>query len=101
MHLQGACPVMPGRYKKLDKIEVICYNKKNERELKTLKGRKIMMKKIYHKTMRRLARFVHGFDRCPIDCKKDFKGQILKVFDLFIGSIVFFVVIGFIMVALV
>lgn len=59
-----------------------------------------MMKKIYYKLMRRLARFIHGFDRCPIDCKKDFKEQILKAFDLFIGSIVFFVVIGFIVVAL-
>jgi hypothetical protein len=57
-------------------------------------------KRIYRKLMRKVARFIHGFDRCPIDCKKDFKEQLLKVFDLFIGSIVFFVVIGFIVVAL-
>ena len=59
-----------------------------------------MMEKIYYKTMRRLARFIHGFDRCPIDYKKSFKKQMLRAFNLLIGSIVFFVVIGFIVVAL-
>lgn len=31
------------------------------------------LKRFYRKTMRRLARFILGFERCPTDCRKDYK----------------------------
>lgn len=30
-------------------------------------------KRFYRKAMRRLARFILGFERCPTDCRKDYR----------------------------
>ena len=31
------------------------------------------LKRLYRKAMRRLARFILGFERCPTDCRKNYK----------------------------
>ena len=40
--------------------------------MNTTKGVGAMFYKFYHRSMRKLARFVLGFERCPVDCKRDF-----------------------------
>jgi hypothetical protein len=53
----------------------MCYNKRKKGVIK--------MKKTYKKVMRKVARFILGFERCPIDYKrsfvKDMQGFFLKV----------------------
>jgi len=41
------------------------------------------MYRIYRKIMRRFARFVFGFERCPIDCKRDFRADFQKSLQSF------------------
>lgn len=51
------------------------------------------MYRIYRKIMRRFARFVFGFERCPIDYKRDFRSDFLKLLQaLVVGicTVVFF-----------
>lgn len=38
------------------------------------------MKKMYRHTMRKVARFILGFERCPADCKRSFMDDLLELF---------------------
>lgn len=38
------------------------------------------MKKMYRSTMRRVARFILGFERCPTDYKRSFMNDLLGLF---------------------
>jgi hypothetical protein len=38
------------------------------------------MKKMYRNTMRRVARFILGFERCPADCKRSFMNDLWELF---------------------
>jgi hypothetical protein len=38
-------------------------------------------KRIHRKLMRKVARFIHGFDRCPVDYKRNIKNEILTILD--------------------
>lgn len=38
------------------------------------------MKKMYRNTMRKVARFILGFERCPADCKRSFVDDLWELF---------------------
>lgn len=42
------------------------------------------MKRLYRRVMRKVARFILGFDNCPTSCRKDYKSAIIDVIDAFL-----------------
>lgn len=38
------------------------------------------MKKIYRNAMRKVARFILGFERCPVDYKRSFMADLWELF---------------------
>ena len=50
------------------------------------------MRKLYRRTMRTVARFILGFDNCPVDCKRDLKKQVETVATVVLLTLVFMVV---------
>ena len=38
------------------------------------------MKKMYRNIMRKVARFILGFERCPTDCKRSFMDDLWELF---------------------
>ncbi len=50
--------------------------------------------KLYRKTMRRLARFILSFERCPVDCRKNYKELLITTIDIIIVSLIFIFLLG-------
>ena len=57
------------------------------------------LRKLYRKTMRRVARLILSYDRCPVDCRKDYKELLIMTVDILIVSIVFAILFGMLIVA--
>ena len=45
--------------------------------------------KLYRKTMRTLALFILGFDRCPVDCRRNYKADACEIVKAIVGGLVF------------
>ena len=48
-----------------------------------------MLYRIYRRIMRKIARFILGFDTCPNDCRKNYKASFNEVADIFISCFAF------------
>ena len=48
----------------------------------------MQVKRLYRKMMRKVCRYILGFERCPIDCKREYKEMTLVVIDAFIVTFV-------------
>lgn len=44
-------------------------------------------KRLYRKAMRKVCRYLLGFERCPVDCKRDYKEDALIMIDAVIITI--------------
>lgn len=42
------------------------------------------MIRLHRRVMRNVARFILGFDNCPIGCRKDYKSTIVDVISAFL-----------------
>lgn len=51
-------------------------------------------KKMYRKIMRQLALFVLSYDKCPIDCRKNYGDLILTSINILMTTIALFAFIG-------
>lgn len=54
-----------------------------------------MAYKIYRRLMRKLARFILGFERCPADCRKNYRQILVNVISGLLLSLVAAVFFGF------
>lgn len=44
-----------------------------------------MLYRIYRRIMRKIARFILGFDTCPSDYRKNYRASFIEVADIFIS----------------
>lgn len=56
------------------------------------------LRKLYRKTMRRVARLILSYERCPIDYRKDYKDLFIMTVDIMIVSIIFAILFGILIV---
>lgn len=57
------------------------------------------MKKLYHKIMRKIARFIIGFESCPIECRRDLLSDLRNLFISIASAITVILLMIYIVIA--